>query len=507
MRREILRLEHVTYKEHEVTMLQDLDLNIYEGEVMGLLPIDAYGLPALIRLLSHDPPIYHGYIYYREKLVDSWLEEHRSGKRIALIGGTSTLVEGQSILTNVMILRKGFHQEIISARLLKQQLQLFLEELGCSLESSTLVEKLSPFDRVEVEILRAVVADCRLIVLQEISTIISDSEMSSLFEIIHRCTAKGFAFLYITPHFEEHLQICDRTAMMTGRRITKILHGKEMSTQTALHCSEEYTMRVQQRVTDRTSCSEEIVYCVQGLTGRYIDHLDLFVRKGECLAVQCLDEQVLTELLMMIENQTKPVSGTILLEGRPIRRKDRHRISVILSQPWESMIFEELSVYDNLCIGMDHRMPAVWRSHGISKSIRNTMEAQMGNGFMNLQMQELSIQQKSELVYTRVLYQKPKIVFCILPFKGADLAHRLLLWELQKRLLDRKIAVVIITVNMADALSIADRVVRIDKHTRVESYERSEFAKLPPTVPWYSFYQGMDQISEKEREKNVSNWN
>ena len=46
MRREILRLEHVTYKENGVTLLQDLDLNIFEGEIMGLLPIDAYGLPA-----------------------------------------------------------------------------------------------------------------------------------------------------------------------------------------------------------------------------------------------------------------------------------------------------------------------------------------------------------------------------------------------------------------------------------------------------------------------------
>lgn len=261
-------------------------------------------------------------------------------------------------------------------------------------------------------------------------------------------------------------------------------------------------MRVQEHLTKSTPCSEETVCSVKGLTGSYIDHLDVTVRQGECLAVQSLDEKVSKELLEMLEGREKPVSGTLLLEGKPVGAGDRRKIAVISPQPWASMIFEELSIYDNLCIGMDHRVPAVWSSRGIYKSICSTVEEQMGAGFMDMQVQELTIQQKSELVYTRILFQRPKIVFCIQPFKGADLSHRLLIWELQKRLLDRGIAVVIIAVNMADALSIADRVVRIDKHTRVETYERSEFANLPPTVPWYSLYQGMDHTFEKEIEKD-----
>ena len=508
MRREILRLEHVTYKESGDILLQDLDLNIFEGEVMGLLPIDAYGLPALMELLSNDLPIYHGYIYYREKLVASWLEEHPGGKRIALIGSNSTLVEGQSILTNVMILRKGYRKEILAMGMLTRQLEIFMEELDCSLDPSMLVERLSPFERIAVEILRAVVSDCRLIVLQEVSTVISDSEMGRLFHIIHKYTPKGFSFLYVSPHFEEHLQICDRTAMMMARRITKILRGKEMSAQTVAYCSEEYAMRVQERLTNRLPHREGVVCSVHGLSGTYMDHLDLSVRKGECLAIQCLDEKVLKELLSMLTGDGNAAGKMLRLEGKPFKKRDRQKIAVVLPQPWNSMIFEELSVYDNLCIGMDQRIPDIWRSRGISKSIRNTFEAQMGIGFMDLSMKDLTIQQKSELVYTRVLFRRPKVVFCIQPFKGADLSHRLLLWEMQKRLLDKDIAVVIIAVNMADALSIADRVVRIDKYSKVETYERDEFVKLPPTVPWYSLYRGMSETSEKEKgENDVSNWN
>lgn len=144
-----------------------------EGEIMGLLTIGANGLPAFLKILSEYPPLYHGYIYYREKLVDSWVEGHQAIPRISMIGDTSSLVEGQSVLTNIMILRRGFGQNILNFKLLNRQLQPFLEETGISLNPALPVEKLTAFERIVVEILRGVVADHRLIVVQEISAIIN----------------------------------------------------------------------------------------------------------------------------------------------------------------------------------------------------------------------------------------------------------------------------------------------------------------------------------------------
>lgn len=493
MRREVLRLEQVTYKEKDVTLLQDFDLNIFEGEIMGLLPVDAFGLPALLQILKNYPQIYHGYIYYREKLVDSWVEERRSVNRITIIGDSSSLVEGQTVLTNVMILRRDYRQRIIHRKILFCQLRLFAERLGVSIDPMQLVDRLTPFERIAVEILRAAVADCRLIVLQEVSTIIGENELSRLYEIMHRCTKMGFAFLYISPHFEEHLQICDRTALMINRRIGKILRTEEMSEEIInKSCSAEYISRVQERLTQRKEYSRKIVFSVQNLTGHSFQNMNLKIRKGECLAIQCLDQKMQKEMLQLLLGLEEPLEGEFFLEGMPLTKTKQHQLAVINAQPWESMVYPDLSVYDNLCIGVDYRMPGVWNDRGIAKSIRGTIEEQMGVGIVDKQMSELSNRQKSELVYTRVLLQKPKLVFCIQPFKGEDISHRLLIWELQKRLLDRDIAVVIIAVNMADALSIADRVIRIDRSCGVMEYERSEFHKLPSTIPWYSLYQSME---------------
>ncbi len=492
MRKEILRMEHVTYKEEDKVLLQDFDLNVFEGEVMGLLPMGAYGLPAFLHILAEYPPLYHGYIYYREKLVDSWLEDKNSRNRVSMIGDKSSLVEGQTVLTNVMILRRGFRQEVLQIALLKKQLQRFLDEMGLRIDPQLPVEKLTPFERIQIEILRAVVADHRLIVMQEISTIIGESEMNRLHEIIRRYTKKGFAFLYISPHFEELQQICDRTAVMTDKRVSKILCGEEMTANVINRCTTEYITRVQERISQRKECSNRVVFSAEGVTGTYLNHLNFQVREGECLAVQCLDPKISKELFLFLLGKKEILSGEVFLEGKSLDKKRMREMAVIMEHPWESMIFPHMSVLDNLRICMDHRVPEVWNSKSIQRSLQKTLAEQMGENVAEKKISDLTDPQKSELVYMRVLLQKPRIVFCIQPFKGEDLSHRIRIWELQKKLLDRGTAVVIMAVNMADALSIADRVIRIDKYTHVSEYERQDFGRLPSTVPWYSLYRGED---------------
>lgn len=71
MRKEIFRMERVTYKEAEITRLEDFNLQIYEGEIMGMVPFNGFGMAAFLELLQTNLPIYDGYIYYNGELVNS----------------------------------------------------------------------------------------------------------------------------------------------------------------------------------------------------------------------------------------------------------------------------------------------------------------------------------------------------------------------------------------------------------------------------------------------------
>lgn len=105
-----------------------------------------------------------------------------------------------------------------------------------------------------------------------------------------------------------------------------------------------------------------------------------------------------------------------------------------------------------------------------------------------MQIEELSEKQKYQLVYMRVLLQKPKIVFCVQPFKGADLSHRMFIWKLLEMMLDKGITVVILALNLADSISLAERLVQVGSGGFAEEITRDQFGSLAGDAPWRYLY-------------------
>lgn len=148
------------------------------------------------------------------------------------------------------------------------------------------------------------------------------------------------------------------------------------------------------------------------------------------------------------------------------------------------MLFYSMSYMDNLCFNLDHRFPRIWLSKGIRWSIREEYAPVLGAEVFDKRIDELTSRQKYDLVFTRLLLQRPRVVFFIHPFKKAEVSIRSHLWELMERLLEKDIAVV----NLADSLALADRLVRLRQGTVQEVYRREDFAKLPANAPWLYLY-------------------
>lgn len=87
----------------------------------------------------------------------------------------------------------------------------------------------------------------------------------------------------------------------------------------------------------------------------------------------------------------------------------------------------------------------------------------------------LSRRQRYDLVYQRIMLQRPRAVFCVQPFSGLDVGMRMHIWELLRGLMDQGVALVILAVNLADTFTLADRLVRVEHGEACEIYERSDF--------------------------------
>lgn len=101
------------------------------------------------------------------------------------------------------------------------------------------------------------------------------------------------------------------------------------------------------------------------------------------------------------------------------------------------MLFEDLSVKDNLCLALDGKMPSIWLRKKVQKTVREEYRRTFGEDIFYKGVKDLTDTQKINLVYMRILLEKPKVVFMLQPFKNADISHRLQIWELQAKLLEK----------------------------------------------------------------------
>ena len=489
MRNEVLRMERVTYKEDEVVKLKDFNLQIFQGEVMGFLPVNSHGKTALLKLLERNLPLYDGYIYYGGEKVNTWKEHYKAANRISIIQEKSSLAGNLNIADNIFVLRPGFRQWVIRTKILNRQMKPFFEDIGMDIPLNKDVEKLSTFERIIVELLRAVIMGYHLIVLDEVGALVSDDELKKLHGIIRHYVEKGFSFLYICPHLEEISSICDRCALFTNGRIQKILEREELFNDPSVTYMTEYNDMVRYHTEKREGKqAAPVVFQWKGYGEDAACNFSFDVHKGECLAVQIMDARGLEELRKILTGDILPESGELLLNGKQTEIPGNCRIAVIQERTTKTMIFPKLDYMNNLCICLTEKVPSIWHNKRLQKSIRNEYSPILGSDVFEMPVEELSEKQKYQLVYTRVLLQKPEILFCIQPFCGADLAHRMFIWSMLEKFLDKGISVVILSLNLSDSLAMADRLLILGENGEKREIARENFHKITSPVPWLHMY-------------------
>lgn len=479
-------MERVTYRERGAIQLEDFNLTLFGGEIVGLIPMNSHGLTALINLLRHNLPLESGYIYYREEQINSWRTPNPRHNRIGVIQSESGLVEGLTVADNIFVLRPGFKTWYIRPSILRGQLQPFLDQLGIQISADAYVEELSTFQRFVVELVKAVVAGSRLVILRDVSTFISESELTQLHAILRHYAAQGVAFLYIGFHFEELEQICDRTAFLINGCIAKVLRSEEAEPhRNDFYERKEWEKQIAQQTAENTAAPP--VLQVSHLTGGTVRDLTFAVSPGECLVLQDLDNRIFGDLLAILQGDRPVENGEIRLRGAPFQCAPTRDLAILREQPADAMLFNKMSYFDNLFLTIDHRLPGLWRNRRMQEGLRRNLCSEYEELF-GVRLEQLTKMEKYDLVYHRIQFQNPGVLFCIQPFKGADVGLRKHIWDLLEGLMRQGMAVVILAVNLADALSLASRLIRIHKDGPDEVYEQRDFSNIPFSAPWLDLY-------------------
>ncbi len=484
MREEVLRMEHILCRAGGVPELNYLSMQIFRGEIYGILCLESQGIDKLVDLICWNRPLENGQVFFGEKLVNSVQESSNSRNRVTVVGRHSRLIDGLSLADNLFVIREGFRKHVIPDRAVQTETANVLNRFGVQLSPKTLVQDLGNYHRLVLEVLKSVIAGDQLTILWEISDLLSAEELPRFHRLIRSLAEQGSTFLYIYSHHEVLRPVCDRIAIFKGSTIQKVLTvqstiREQIQKVFARYCYEKF-IRIRKDMEEKPKGPE--VLSLQEVAFGSIRDLSFSIAKGENLLLLDQSNTILDELIELLLGKEETERGRI--QPAPSAKTRGRKISVIQRNPVESTLFPELSYLENLCFALAEKVPFFWQKSKFQKSVQKEYEAELGPVINARNLYGLSKKELYTLVYYRYLISKPDVVVCVQPFSDLDMYLRGYVGELMGRLHRSGIAVLVLNTELYDTLYIADRLVQVEHGRVIGEYKRAEFdeIKLMQTV-------------------------
>ena len=217
----VISLEHAEKSFGAVHALADGDIELFGGEVHGLVGENGAGKSTLVKILAgvHRPDSGRLVLDGEEAIFDNAKQSQTAG--IAIIFQEPTLFPDLTVAENIFVgvqPLKRFRR--IDGRRMRREAATLFEQLGVRLDPDRLARGLSIADQQLVEIAKALTTNARVIVMDEPTAALATNEVQRLFRIVETLRARGNAVLFVSHRLEEIFEICQRvTVMRDGRHV------------------------------------------------------------------------------------------------------------------------------------------------------------------------------------------------------------------------------------------------------------------------------------------------
>src|SRR5882724_7407408 len=352
-----LRMAGISKSFPGVVALQDVSLDVAPGEILALLGENGAGKSTLLKILSGAQQPDQGSIALEGRHVAFATPHAAQRLGIATIYQEFTLAPNMTIAENVFIGREPGMKPFVSWRRMAAETKAITSRLGLTLDTMAFVRDLSVPEQQLVEIARALSMDARLIVMDEPTAALSQTEVEKLFRIVRDLKARGLAIIFVTHRLEEVMEIADRYVVLRDGRhagsgvvqetsidaIIRMMVGREVSALYARRAPEQ---------------AGEVALRVEGLSRRgdaqdqnatVLDDVTFEVRRGEILGIAGLVGAGRTETARSIFGADAFDSGRILVGGAAVEIRSprdaiRHGIGLVPEDRKRQALFLSLAV-------------------------------------------------------------------------------------------------------------------------------------------------------------------
>jgi len=443
-------------------VLKGVNLDVHEGEVVALIGGNGAGKSTLMKIVMGIYQTDGGEIAIAGETVRLSKPSVALAKGVYLVPQEPMLFPNMSVEENVLM---GFTQKRV---VLHKKLVALIEQLNWTIDLSRKAESLSIADQQLVELLRGLMRDTRILILDEPTSSLTFSESQSLFKIIEDLKAQGISIIYITHRLTEVFTVASRVAIMRDGVIT--LDGpvktftREMLVRGLLpENAKERELKAEAKPVDYAHAKPALV--VQDFTGHGFAGIDLQVYPGEIVGLAGVVGAGRTELAMTIFGRDSHTAGRVYLDGVDITGKETREIidlglSYVAEDRFLNGIFRISDVAENTSAANLARMGRVFLNRKAERKLADYYIDAFRTKVTGRDqiMGSLSGGNQQKVVIARSLTIKPKVLILDEPTRGIDAGARGDVYAIIEELKNQGLAILLISSDMEEIVELSDRV-------------------------------------------------
>ncbi|MBO0979604.1 sugar ABC transporter ATP-binding protein [Microbacterium sp. SD291] len=464
----ILRVEGISKGFPGVQALKDVHLEVRSGEVLVLVGENGAGKSTLMKILSGIYTKDEGTITFEGQEVELTGPLQAQQLGITIIHQELNMMPDLTVAQNIFVGREPRTGPFLSERKLNTQTAELLARLGIRLDPRRPVGDLTVAEQQMVEIAKALSFNAKVLIMDEPTSALTDSEVETLFVLIEQLRASGTGIVYISHRMDELRRLADRVTVLRDGTYIGSLEKSEISVPKIIEMMVGRVIDEGTRPQAREHINDPIVLDVQGLSTRsLLKDVSFQLHKGEILGFAGLMGAGRTETARAIIGADHHDAGTVSIGGRQVTihqpadavkhgvgylSEDRKLLGLMLEQDVTfNTVLASLGSYAN-GIG--------WISDGKAKNQTKDYVRQLRvkTPSVNQVVKLLSGGNQQKVVIARWLMRDCDILIFDEPTRGIDVGAKEEIYRLMQQLAASGKSIIVISSELPEILRVANRI-------------------------------------------------
>mgnify|MGYP002901254474 FL=1 len=465
-----------------VQALKDVHFEVQSGEVHALIGENGAGKSTLMKCLTGIYVPEEGTMTFKGEPWKVSNPKEATDKGISIIHQELNLMNALTVAQNIFIGREPRKMSfVLDDKKMRRETLKLMERIDFYLDPDAIVGTLTVAQMQMVEILRSLVVDTDILVLDEPTSSLTSAEVDKLFTIIRGLRDAGKGIVYISHRLEEFDHIVDKvTVLRDGQYVnTKLWKETTINEMIASMVGREMTEQFPER---HAEIGEVVLEAKNIVRGKVLKNCSMYVRKGEVLGMAGLMGAGRTELARAIYGADKIDSGEVFINGKKVNihnPKDAVKLGIAYlseDRKRDGLMLDQDVSFNTYIANLDkYSKGGVVNDKEIRKTVGEFVEAlSIKTPSLQQLTQFLSGGNQQKVLVARWLCKKSDIIFFDEPTRGIDVGSKYEIYCLINELAENGAAVVMITSEMAEILGMSDRIMVMYEGTVVGELSAEE---------------------------------